>query len=123
MTPMEEVEGLLTASQSETQYRTVTSRAYFAAYNVVISLAEKRGFTRNAKGDDHQRLVEYLKFAKNDLLRRIGFRLARLRSLRNRADYVLDIPFGRGLASEAAQTARELIGWVDSLVGKVPNLP
>jgi len=113
MTPIEEVRGLLAAASSETQYRTVASRAYFAAFTVVIDLAKKRGFVPRSTGDDHQDLIAFLKQSRNDLLRRIGFsRLPRLRSIRNRADYDQNQPFARGLAEEASKTAEELIGWI-----------
>ena len=119
MTPMEEVENLLVAAIEETQYRTVASRAYFAAYNAVMRLAKLRGFEAEESADDHRRVISYLKLQNNDLIRRIGFtRLPRLRTLRNRADYVLDVRFERGLAEEAVETARQIIEWARSLTGE-----
>jgi hypothetical protein len=54
---MEEVENLLVAAIEETQYRTVASRAYFAAYNAVMRLAKLRGFEAEESADDHRRVI------------------------------------------------------------------
>lgn len=122
MTPIEEVRTLLEAAQEETQYRTVASRAYFAAYAASITIAQRQGFSPNRSADDHGRLIDFLKLSTNPLLRRIGYhRLPRLRSLRNGADYDRANLFTEGLAKEAAQTAEEVVGWIDSLMPGGPD--
>jgi uncharacterized protein (UPF0332 family) len=116
MTPIEEVRGLLAAAATDTQYRTVASRAYFATFNAVVKIAQRQGFIPRSSGDDHRELIAFLKQSRNSLLNRVGFsRLPRLRALRNRADYDQSQPFPRGLAEEAATTAEETIGWINSL--------
>jgi hypothetical protein len=116
MTPIEEVRDLLAAAGTEVQYRTVASRAYFAAFVVAIDVATRRGFTPTQTGADHQNLIAFFKKASNSLLNRIGHhRLPRLRSLRNKADYDRGTPFPQGMAREAVETAEETIGWLNSL--------
>src|SRR5271155_2760468 len=108
MTPIQEVRSLLAAATTDTQYRTVASRAYFATFNAVVAIAQRQGFIPTSSGDDHRDLIAFLKQSRNSLLSRVGFsRLPRLRAIRNRADYDQGQPFPRGLAEEAATTAEE----------------
>jgi uncharacterized protein (UPF0332 family) len=116
MTPIEEVLNLLAAAASDTQYRTVASRAYFAAFNQIIRLAQQQGFVPRSSGDDHRDLIAFLKRSRSSFLNRIGHsRLPRLRAIRNRADYDQGQPFPRGLAEEAVKTAEEMIAWISNL--------
>jgi uncharacterized protein (UPF0332 family) len=116
MTPLDEVKSLLATATTEVQYRTVASRAYFAAFNAAIAFAARRGFTPDQTGEDHKHLIEFFKHEKLDLLRRLGHhRLPRLRALRNRADYKLSIAFTQGMAEEAMQDAEEVISWLQRL--------
>jgi hypothetical protein len=81
MTPLGEVKSLFAAATTEVQYRTVASRAYFAAFNAAIALAAKRGFTPDQTGEDHKHLIEFFKSQKLDVLQRLGHhRLPRLRA-------------------------------------------
>jgi hypothetical protein len=73
MTPIEEVRELLQAAREDTQYRTVASRAYFAAYTAAITIACSQGFVPNQSGDDHARVIAFLKQSPSQLLRRIGY--------------------------------------------------
>lgn len=121
MTPIEEVRGLLHAAASDTQYRTVTSRAYYAAFTLAMAFAQPLGFAPDHTGADHQRLITFLTQNKNQLLHRIGkYRLTRLRRLRNSADYDVMHPFTEGMAIEAVQTAEEVIGWLESMTPPNP---
>jgi uncharacterized protein (UPF0332 family) len=121
MTPIEEVRNLLAAANSEAQYRTVASRAYYAAFAEVITLAGPLGFVPTGSGADHSRLAQFLAGHTNPLLQRIGrYRLPRLRKLRNRADYDLQVSFTRGLAEEAARTAEEVIAWIAAIAPPSP---
>jgi uncharacterized protein (UPF0332 family) len=116
MDAIDEAAQLLAAAQCETQYRTVASRSYYAAYNRVIPLAERLGFVTSRTSDDHQALIAFLKSLDVDLLKRIGFhRLPRCRRLRNLADYDQKTAFTHGYAKEAFDTAAQIIGWVDAI--------
>ena len=110
MDPITEVKSLLETATTETQFRTVASRAYFATYNHLIELVVQRGFVPNKSAHDHRRLAEFLTCQKNDLLQRVGkHRLRRLRKFRNHADYQHDIPFTKGIAVEAVAEAELII--------------
>lgn len=61
-------------------------------------------------GEEHQRLIKHLQKTSDAGLRKLGYNyLSRLRALRNRADYVLDIEFTRESAKEALERATEII--------------
>lgn len=117
MTPLEEVQDLFSTATTETQFRTVASRAYYAAYASVMGAASSLGFAATATGRDHGRLAQFLSGHPNPLLQRIGkYRLPRLRKIRNRADYELQIAFTRGLAEDAVRTAEEIIAWIEAIL-------
>lgn len=110
MTPLQECEQLFSAAQTETQYRTVASRAYFATYNHVVKVAIRLGYSPMANSDDHQRLIQFCKSAGPQLLKRLGHsRLPRMRALRNHADYEQGLPFTEGMAEEALEDAKIII--------------
>lgn len=116
MTPIEEVRDLFARATTETQYRTVASRAYYATYAAIMSFVPSLGFSAGGTGADHGRLARFLAQQANPLLQRIGkFRLPRLRALRNRADYELHLRFTNGHAEEAVRTAEEVIDWIEAL--------
>jgi hypothetical protein len=117
MTPIEEVRDLFLAANTETQFRTVASRSYYAAYASIMPIAASLGFVATTTGRDHSLVAQFLSAHSNPLLRRIGKdRLPRLRKIRNRADYELQTGFTRGLAEEALRTAEEVVGWINALV-------
>jgi uncharacterized protein (UPF0332 family) len=122
MTPIEEVQNLFSTATTETQFRTVASRAYYAAYASVMAAAGPLGFVATATGRDHGRLAQFLSAHTNPLLQRIGkYRLPRLRKIRNRADYELQIGFTRSLAEDALRTAEEIVAWIESIIP--PTIP
>lgn len=111
MTPLEEVQRLLAVAENETQFRTVASRGYFAAYTRTVALAEKVGFAPARTSDDHKNLFSFLKNHKTELLVRIGVRLGRMRSLRNRADYVASHHFSKAFAYDVVSDAEQIEAW------------
>jgi uncharacterized protein (UPF0332 family) len=115
MTPAEEARALLAAAGEETQYRTVASRAYYAAYNNVRAFAEPLGFVPVKTGEDHRSLVEFLKNSNKDLLTRIGVRLVRLPRIRVQADYEPSASFSRGLAEDAVRDMEQIMDWLRML--------
>lgn len=115
MTPLEEVKQLLAAAETETQFRTVASRGYFASYTRTITLAEKVGFNPARTGDDHKNLFTFLKNHRSNVLVRIGVRLGRMRSLRNRADYTMSHHFSKGFAQDVVSDAEQIETWAASV--------
>jgi uncharacterized protein (UPF0332 family) len=110
MLPIAEARKLFESAESETQFRTAASRAYFAAFNWIIEFAKARGFVEQKSSEDHRRLIDFLKSSGSETLRRIGHhRLPRLRKLRNHADYVHDAEFTHGMAEEAVTDAENVI--------------
>jgi uncharacterized protein (UPF0332 family) len=114
MTPesmLEHAERLLPLEDTEENHRTVTSRAYFAAFHGVLEHEFNLGnFRKSGSGDDHRALIEELKRAHDPTRRTLGMRfLPRLRALRNRADYEFGLRFARELADDALEDATEIL--------------
>ena len=106
MTSFDELRELMARASFEVQFRTVASRSYYAVFNGLIPLLDKRGFCPSNRGDVHQQLIEFLKAMPEPVWRTAGHsRLPRLRRLRNRADYLRTTPFMRHHAAEAAADA------------------
>lgn len=106
----EQAETLFRAATCQADFRTAASRAYMAAFQHVIRHKAVAAFQPSRTGSDHRDLIDFLKKSDNANLRRLAVSyLARLRSLRNHADYDLDTVFTRGLAEEALERASEII--------------
>ena len=89
-----------------------------------MTIAPSLGFVPTATGADHGRLAQFLANHANPLLQRIGrYRLPRLRKIRNRADYELQIAFTRGLAEDAVRTAEEVVGWINAIAPPTSGKP
>ncbi len=102
-------EDLLSGAENEAKLRAATSRAYMAAFQHLIK-HPMVAFTKTGKGDDHRLLIQHLQKSNDDPLNKIGYRyLPRLRALRNRADYSLDVSFTKGMAEDALERATEII--------------
>lgn len=77
---------------AEAEARTAVSRAYYAAYNVTLTIVRTRYFHefRTAKGDKHKQLWDFLQSnesVRTEVERLIGSKGDDLRDLRNKADY------------------------------------
>lgn len=106
----EEADKICRAANCEAEYRTAASRAYYAAFHHVMKHPRLADFKPSHSGDDHRDLIEHLKRSKDGQLYRLGVNfLARLRAIRNHADYDLDITFTKGMADEALERATEII--------------
>jgi uncharacterized protein (UPF0332 family) len=123
VTPLEEAQQLLTVAAEETQYRTVASRAYFAAFNRVKVFGLKFGFQPVYSGSDHKTLAQFLAAKKNSLLRRIGQRLSSMRTKRNRADYDHLLPFTQGYAQNMVQDADQIEQWIVAVEKAAQSAP
>ena len=107
---VEEAKKILASAVNEAGYRSAASRAYIETFQHIARHPMLRDFTRSKESDDHRRLIDHLKGSSDPLLRTIGLRrLARLRALRNHADYELDAPFTKELAQEAVDDAEEIV--------------
>ena len=107
---LEIAEKLYQEANSEEEYRAATSRAYFAAIEHIFAHPKLNDFRRTRTGEDHRLIIEHLKNSFDPSLVRLGVGyLARLRALRNRADYDQEIPFTKGLANDALERATEII--------------
>lgn len=103
-------EELLRGAASEAAYRAAASRAYYAAFQHILSHPRLSDFRRTSSGQDHKLLIQHLKSSADPDLRRLGYdHVPRLRALRNRADYNQTTPFTRKLAEEALERATEII--------------
>jgi uncharacterized protein (UPF0332 family) len=78
---------------SAASLRSVTSRAYYAAFHTAVAFLKAMGITipRSAE-KKHKRAAEILGNTGDDDLNDVGTRLDHLRGERNRADYDLDDP-------------------------------
>ena len=107
---VEEAKKILASAVSEAGYRAAASRAYIGTFQHIARHPKLSGFTLSKEGEDHRKLIEFLKRSSDPLLSKIGVsRLPRLRALRNHADYELDISFTRELAQEAVDDAEEIV--------------
>lgn len=107
---VEEAKRILASAVNEAGYRSAASRAYMGTFQHIARHPKLRAFTLSKQGDDHRKLIEYLKGSSDPLLSKVGrSRLPRLRALRNHADYELDTPFTKELAQEAIDDAEEIV--------------
>lgn len=111
MTPSDTLqfaESLCSSAESEAEYRVVASRAYLAVFQHAVRHRKLDDFSARHSGDDHRAMIEHLKKSKDQTLYRLGQRLPRLRSIRNHADYKLEVPFSKDIAVEALEFATEI---------------
>jgi len=72
----------------EATFRTIASRAYYAAFKCAINLAQKEGYMPSFNGSDHEDIRRYYRNDKNNQIRtKISADLDRLCKNRTKADY------------------------------------
>jgi len=76
-------------SLQEASERTATSRAYYAAFHRALQYAPRR--VRNARRDQHRKLIDHYKSGPSQRERTVGRQLEMLRDNRNAADYGTNI--------------------------------
>ncbi|MGB3307858.1 MAG: HEPN domain-containing protein [Thermomicrobiales bacterium] len=108
---------------SEPFLRDRIGRAYYAAYLEARTFCETQlGYTRTKSSREHREVARLIEGKSQ----RVADRLAFLRSMRNTADYELDISLTTltADAEDAAAYAEEIIAWLDDLAAALsPSEP
>lgn len=112
---LREARDLFSDNAQEVRYRTVVSRAYYAAFHHTKSYAETQGFKGNKGRSIHRDIINFLAGHKNADNRYRSHRLDQLRNLRNRADYRLEMNFGTPMAEDALNDAAEIVGDIQTV--------
>ena len=105
-------------------YRSVISRAYYAAFNVGI-MQLSRWFIFDKAAQDHKKIVFLLKNSGNDNLFIAAENLNTLRKKRNDADYnkICDTFNSIDTAKDNIKTAKDIIGTIESeLSGAIESI-
>ena len=79
---------------SEVQLRNSSGRAYYAAYHRCLSIGERLGLQFEESGA-HRNLIDTLTKNSNMKLKSIGYLLEQCRRLRVKADYDIDLEYGK----------------------------
>ena len=101
----------------EACYRTVVSRAYYAAYHISKIFAEQKNGGLRFHSNEHQQVQNFFKGQKHDRrLTKIGSQLTRLHQDRKKADYIDDLNESPSMkAGKTIKWANEIISAIDSL--------
>lgn len=104
----------LQTSSDDAERRTAISRAYYGLFHVVRQGLSRRGVPFHEHADDHKLIVTYLNQG-TGRTKQIGLALARLRDMRNEADYVLTLLITSKKAKDACSLASSHAGAFESL--------
>ena len=104
-----ETRELLVGSANEVRRRTVASRAYYAAFHASRRFAATLGYEQRRDRGVHGQLIRFLANRQERWIRGCARRLRRLRDLRTKADYQLEIRFPFGIAQDAVEDAIEIM--------------
>jgi uncharacterized protein (UPF0332 family) len=99
----------LAGGATEAEWRTATSRAYYAAFHAVRDLFRGLGFAVPRADAAHKYLAHRLQNCGHTQLRDAGRDLDDLRQLRNEADYDIARPYARAVATALIAQARKII--------------
>jgi uncharacterized protein (UPF0332 family) len=98
----------LLKKSGEKYFRSSINRSYYAVFGKtrqIIEIGEKKIFQpRNV----HKQVIDYLKMNNDNLYRRIGYDLDRLRRERVKADYRGDITITKSIALKTYKWAEKL---------------
>ena len=107
----------------EAVHRTVTNRAYYAAFGVGMTFAVTRGFRPKGTGDDHHTLRTYYRNLRGqeELSKKIASALAKMYDNRRQVDYeaTLRSP-ALGLAHANLELAKKILSDINSLRNLLP---
>jgi uncharacterized protein (UPF0332 family) len=103
-----EVAEILIAGETEAEWRSAVSRAYYAAYHVGRTLLLECGFPVTG-ADSHGYVIRRLSNAQFPEVVDAGSALGHLRGYRNRADYDLNKPFEYEQAAELVGLAADAL--------------
>lgn len=95
-------------SESETLFRSASSRAYYAAFNTAIEWAKSNGYVPK-KNSEHLVLQNWFSDRSEASLQKIGSRLQSMHGTRVDADYYLNKTLDRRKAQTVCSTARSVI--------------
>jgi hypothetical protein len=99
----------LATGPTEAEWRSASSRAYYAAFHLTRDLFSGLGFAVPRADPAHKYLAYRLQNCGEPRLAQTGRDLEILRSSRNQADYDLAPAFSQQLAAEDSDLAREII--------------
>jgi hypothetical protein len=99
----------LVGGTSEAEWRTASSRAYYAAFHVTRDNFQGLGFAVSRTDAAHNYLGHRLQNCGQPLLEQAGRDLDSLRSFRNQADYDLSLTFMALQGSRDIRIAQQLI--------------
>jgi uncharacterized protein (UPF0332 family) len=105
----------LAAGNTEAEWRTAVSRAYYAAFHVARELFEDLGFRVPPMDRAHKHLVFRLSNCGEPQIQQVGFDLDSLRRLRNQADYDFQLVISQGVATARVQVAGRIIQTLDAI--------
>lgn len=94
---------------SETRCRTIIGRAYYAVYHHVLDHQCAEYFKAPGTGSDHIALANHLLGSSDRTVLYVGRKLHALRKRRKTADYELNVPVDKYLASDTFEEADEII--------------
>jgi uncharacterized protein (UPF0332 family) len=106
----------LMISVAEEDWRTATSRAYYAAFHLACAFMTNLGFAVPNAERAHGYLWLRLQNCGDATVQRAGILLNDLRQQRNRADYDLHRSFTQARALAAVQDATTMIQILDAVV-------
>lgn len=103
----------LSSGKSEARWRSVSSRAYYAAYHFLLSHACGLPFstaTISKKGGLHRDFIAWLYKSKEPCVLNVAMKLDALFDDRVVADYRITGPFSAKVAQDAIDNAADIIG-------------
>ena len=104
----------LAAGNSEAEWRSAVSRAYYAAFHVARRLFEDLGFRVPRAEQAHIYLAHRLQNCGEPAVQQAGIDLDALRRIRNQADYDLHQPWTAALAVAQVLVAEQVIQALDA---------
>ena len=105
----------LSREDTEAEWRSAISRAYYAAFHKARRLLQQNGFAVSHAEQAHAYLWKRLSNATHPDVMNAGRNLAHLRALRNGADYDFDSPIDQAEAQHLVGRATDIIQLLDDL--------
>jgi len=111
------VANALYKAPDEASRRTAIGRAYYAAFNGIMTLLREDGIRLGKGPEQHKVLISSLQGDSDKKLLHLGLELETLRSWRNQADYEMEDGqrFSRELASQAIEKAARMHKQLDEI--------
>ncbi|MBX7103666.1 MAG: HEPN domain-containing protein [Gemmataceae bacterium] len=106
---------MLASASDEAAWRSAVSRAYYAAFHTACEYFRLMGFRVPREERAHKYTAFRLNNSGHPIAERLGLKIDRLRSARNRADYDLDRPFDSDIANDNVDIGREIVDALASL--------